>query len=887
MLKLSSFVELRNIEDNTLMEFYQRPEESGGISPWFETLTASENWVRRQEEVRLQSMRRPDTKWVYERTKIVYAKVIMDRHPLFLGLGRLPDWLRNKRGVLSLDTYNDKRCLFRCIAVHQGAHVRNNMRRTRELEKSFFTQRPGLCGRLTEKHLPLLEQYFKQGIAAYTVQPNGDFILTHLPANYDRVGKPVLNMGLYAGHAFLIQDLAQVARSYTCGGCQARFTRSNNLLRHTSRCTGGQTKVVCPNNRIQFPPSAYEKAFYPETRCSFIAIKWLEWEAKQRGIHIHHARCGHGGERKILGARVDGYHPETKTIFQYHGCFWHGCKQTDAQSKEILQWVTQVPVVGFNSGHYDLKLIGKYYVPLMAKDKEVFAAEKNGRIMFINTPKFKFLDVLNYLAPGITYDKWVKTYGATLTKSWLPYEWFDSPDKLDFPGLPPYMAWYSKLKGEYVLTLKEYDDCHRIFREKGMRTFGDWLEYYNNLDVAPFLEALPKMKEFYTDLGVDIFKDAVSLPGVSKQYLLRKTLQPRRGYKPPELYIPNKEAYAMLKAAVVGGPSLVFTRKHVAGETHIRSHQYEDAKVCRRILGYDANSLYPSTMMKEMPCGPGVVTTRDNPEAAALVFPQLLYTKEWFGFAEVDIEVPEELWSEFEEFPPLFVNRGVPDSAVPNHMHDYLKQSGRKRFPEQLKLLGVLSAKKILLYAPLLEWYLNRGLKLTAVYRTIDYKPREIFSWFVNEVADNRRKGDADKDKALLAEVFKLLGNSAYGKFIEAVERQNRTLYTCDEEEVDKHLRSAWFQDLEEIGDAYKIELRKDKITIKNPFQVGIVVYQLAKLRMLQFYSSSWTSTSTGRTSSSFRWTRTACTSHSPTRSSRTLSARGTRPSSRRTRSVG
>ena len=188
---------------------------------------------------------------------------------------------------------------------------------------------------------------------------------------------------------------------------------------------------------------------------------------------------------------------------------------TDAQSKEILQWVTQVPVVGFNSGHYDLKLIRKYYVPLMAKYKEVFAAEKNGRIMFINTPKFKFLDVLNYLAPGITYDKWVKTYGATLTKSWLPYEWLDSPDKLDFPGLPPYIAWYSKLKGEYVLALKEYDDCHRIFREKGMQTFGDWLEYYNNLDIAPFLETLQKMKEFYTNLGINIFKDAVSLPGVS------------------------------------------------------------------------------------------------------------------------------------------------------------------------------------------------------------------------------------------------------------------------------------------------------------------------------------------------------------------------------------
>ena len=508
----------------------------------------------------------------------------------------------------------------------------------------------------------------------------------------------------------------------------------------------------------------------------------------------------------------------------------------EKQGEEIVKWVYQVPVLGFNSGHYDLKLIRQHFIPLLAQDPGTFAAEKNGRIMFINTPKFKFLDVLNYLGPGITYEKWVKTYGATLAKSCLPYEWFDSPDKLDFPGLPPYMAWYSKLKGEYVLTLKEYDDCHRIFKERGMQTFGDWLEYYNNLDVAPFLEALQKMKEFYTALGIDILKDAVSLPGVSEKYILRKTLQPRWGYKPPDLYSPNKEAYAMLKAAVVGGPSLVFTRRHVAGETRIRSHQYEDARLCRRILGYDANSLYPSTMMKEMPCGPGYVKSYDNPEAYARVFPQFLWMEEWFGFAEVDIEVPEELWPEFEEFPPLFINRGVPDSAVPQHMHDYLQQSGRKRFPEQPKLLGVMSAKKILLYAPLLVWYLNRGLKLTAVYRTIDYEPREIFSWFVNEVANNRRKGDADKDKALLAEVFKLLGNSAYGKFIEAVERHTNTIYTCDEEEVDKSLRSARFKTLEEIGPAYKVELRKSKITIDRPFQVGIVVYQLAKLRMLQFY---------------------------------------------------
>ena len=300
-LEITSWIQLQNIEDGSTMDWYNTDL---GESPWFETLVASQEWVGRQEEARLSNTNRPNTKWSYNFTKAVYVKVILDRHPLFLGLGRLPDWLRNKRGVLSLDTYNDNLCLFRCIAVHWGATPKRNTRKTKELEESFFSQRPGLRNRLTDKHLSLLEKHFKQGIAAYTVQPNGDFILTHVPANYDQLGKHLLlNMGLYDGHAFLITDLKQVAGTYTCGECQARFTKSCHLVRHVaSRCSRGQTKINCLNNRIKAPSSAYERAFYPEQTCSFIAIKWLEWEAKKRGIHIHHARCGHGGERQILGA---------------------------------------------------------------------------------------------------------------------------------------------------------------------------------------------------------------------------------------------------------------------------------------------------------------------------------------------------------------------------------------------------------------------------------------------------------------------------------------------------------------------------------------------------------------------------------------------------------
>ena len=171
------------------------------------------------------------------------------------------------------------------------------------------------------------------------------------------------------------------------------------------------------------------------------------------------------------------------------------------QQALINQWCNQVPVVGFNSGRYDLNLIRKYFISHLGQE-DVVSAEKQGQIMFMKTPQFLFLDITNYLSPGITYDKWVKTYGAKQTKSWLPYEWFDSADKLDYKGLPPYWRWYSQLKNCFALNPSEYEKCKRVFQERGMQTFGDWLEYYNNLDVTPFLETVEKMKGFYNKFGI-------------------------------------------------------------------------------------------------------------------------------------------------------------------------------------------------------------------------------------------------------------------------------------------------------------------------------------------------------------------------------------------------
>ena len=300
-----------------------------------------------------------------------------------------------------------------------------------------------------------------------------------------------------------------------------------------------------------------------------------------------------------------------------------------AQRQKIEEWCNQVPVVGFNSGTYDLNLIKKYFAEHLADTTGKVRVAKNGnKIMFLLTCGFRFLDIINYLGPGTSYEKWVKAYECKTVKSWFPYEWFDRPEKLDYPGLPEYEEWYSKLKGEYVLTREEWEGCQSLFKENGMQTFADWLRYYNNLDVAPGLEALEKMRNFYTEKGIDILKDVVSVPGVSLHYLLRGAVE-----RNAELYSPGKEAYDMLKEAVVGGPRLVFTKYHEVGVTGIRSHQIADPRLCKNILGYDANALYLSTMLREMPCGKErVVHYEDEYQTeAAPVLTHRLKEGNWFG----------------------------------------------------------------------------------------------------------------------------------------------------------------------------------------------------------------------------------------------------------------
>jgi hypothetical protein len=50
-----------------------------------------------------------------------------------------------------------------------------------------------------------------------------------------------------------------------------------------------------------------------------------------------------------------------------------------------------------------------------------------------------------------------------------------------------------------------------------MKTLKDYLIWYNNLDVVPFIKAIKKQRELFKRFDLDMFCDGVSLPGLSEK----------------------------------------------------------------------------------------------------------------------------------------------------------------------------------------------------------------------------------------------------------------------------------------------------------------------------------------------------------------------------------
>jgi G:T-mismatch repair DNA endonuclease (very short patch repair protein) len=100
----------------------------------------------------------------------------------------------------------------------------------------------------------------------------------------------------------------------------------------------------------------------------------------------------------------------------------------------------------------------------------------------------------------------------------------------------------------------------------------------------------------YVTERIDVRKDCLSTPGISRILLMRSAQKQNILF--PLMDEADKDLFYMFKAQIVAGPSIVFTRDLHANHTQLFP---DSEQLCKKILGYDCNSLYLAQMLHSIP----------------------------------------------------------------------------------------------------------------------------------------------------------------------------------------------------------------------------------------------------------------------------------------------
>lgn len=97
-------------------------------------------------------------------------------------------------------------------------------------------------------------------------------------------------------------------------------------------------------------------------------------------------------------------------------------KFTNKLKEDFEKYCEQMICIGFNSAKYDINLIRSYLVKhLQLDENEAFVVKRNNSYSGIRTNKFKFLDISQYLGPGINYSGFYKAFDVQECKGFSPY----------------------------------------------------------------------------------------------------------------------------------------------------------------------------------------------------------------------------------------------------------------------------------------------------------------------------------------------------------------------------------------------------------------------------------------------------------------------------------
>ena len=315
-----------------------------------------------------------------------------------------------------MTTYNDNLCLFRCLALHQGCDVRHLEATVATLYAKYTDTSVHDFAGVTIDDLSKIEATFGVNVVVYKLDESTDGTTTaELVRRSTGCGKTTMCVNLHESHYSYIQDIGKYYHSYRCRKCgDSLWKRPWELHRHESTCEAGVNRIY--KGGVYRPPaSIFERLddegiivspvlrYFPyratfDFECYFsderlpVNSDKLQWSARHVPLSVsvassvpgyEPAQCyvTDGDSDKLVADMMDHLTAISDAAYEsllplYADVLeelktrkeaWDEEEEEEEEEeengkktvnpcktleKQLQTWLRQLPVIGFNSGHY-------------------------------------------------------------------------------------------------------------------------------------------------------------------------------------------------------------------------------------------------------------------------------------------------------------------------------------------------------------------------------------------------------------------------------------------------------------------------------------------------------------------------------------------------------
>jgi hypothetical protein len=374
-----------------------------------------------------------------------------------------------------------------------------------------------------------------------------------------------------------------------------------------------------------------------------------------------------------------------------------------------------VPLIFHNLRGYDSHLIIKEAWRLVKGDIEAIP-NSNEKIMSFKIGKLRCIDSYQFLGCSLEklvenlhgdsednrYDSFIamkreypEHYKMLCRKGFYPYEWVDDSEKMDYNGLPPMDAFYSKLSQKRI-TAKEYIHAWKVYKTLKCQTFKDYHMTYLKTDVLLLADVFENFRKTCMQYYKLDPANYISAPSLAWDAMLYKT-----GIE-LEL-ISDCKIFSMIEEQKRGGLCFVGSKRYARANNKYLGEDYDETKPVSFLPYWDMNNLYGCAMIDLLPSGGHELLEQfdineilANPDDSSVGY-----------LLRVDMIFPDDKHELFRQYPP------APENTAP-------KDEWMTEFQKELAIKNNISISNVCKQAKLIP-HLHPHNRYVIDYRNLKY----------------------------------------------------------------------------------------------------------------------------------------------------------------------